>query len=413
MLLRSATAIVLAVGVAACAIHPLPENLTGVTSEVIVARVRCEARQGVREAYLTYLTGSGAEELSALLADADPPTWPTVVRQYDVKHPINYYRQLLWFGGGAIAYDFTFDMTEMNNVDPTLKGTKPMTSGTRIFGLSASADRTRHAIRDFSITDSFGGLLNIPSKECEGKLVGPNYIYPITGEIGLREMTDTFVRLWLIDKVPFSPAAEKKIASLDTKITKENTSLADKKIEESTAQQALTLIEGQPAQPSDPKIASVDSAEIAKKQARERLARAASDIQNSITTIQELKKERAQVEASKPKPKATATKSSPVLTDTFEFTTSWSATITPELQFNALRHVLRLSDGTFPVTNSRKDVHKVIVGLATADAPFSPSALPLISGFGNQQLTTAQQSAMTGVANHILRFEVLPRAFVP
>jgi hypothetical protein len=37
----------ISVGLAGCAIHPLPENVTGVTTEMIAKKIRCEASQAV------------------------------------------------------------------------------------------------------------------------------------------------------------------------------------------------------------------------------------------------------------------------------------------------------------------------------------------------------------------------------
>src|SRR5271170_2404893 len=39
-----------------CAIHPLPEDVTGVSTYNIVRQIRCEARQAIFDFAITYLT---------------------------------------------------------------------------------------------------------------------------------------------------------------------------------------------------------------------------------------------------------------------------------------------------------------------------------------------------------------------
>ena len=144
--------------VAACAIHPLPEDVTGIPTNEIVQKIRCEARSAVRD----NLNNARRQNLS------------------DV----------------AIAYNFSFDMTEINNLDPVANLSKTMHRGMFTANASGNFDRTRENIRTFTITDSFVELLTkVKDEDCRGLAEGKNYLYPITGDIGIYEMIDTFIKL--------------------------------------------------------------------------------------------------------------------------------------------------------------------------------------------------------------------------
>lgn len=57
-------------------------------------------------------------------------------------------------------------------------------------------DRSRENVRTSTVTDNFGDLVQKPMR-CDGRLVGPNYIYPITGRIGVDDVVRAFVFLSL------------------------------------------------------------------------------------------------------------------------------------------------------------------------------------------------------------------------
>jgi hypothetical protein len=194
-LLRAATAIGLAVSVGGCSIHPLPEQVTGVTTDEIVKRIRCEARDAIRRKTSDYLSfhteDPAAIALSQLLAQED--------YTFDPKLYLKLRNQpkqvLIKFGSAAIAYNFTFDMTEINNLDPAWDGIAGIPHGTFGLGATAGVDRTRHSIRSFTVSDNFASLLtNVPSTYCQARTERePNYLYPIVGKIGLDEMISTFI----------------------------------------------------------------------------------------------------------------------------------------------------------------------------------------------------------------------------
>jgi hypothetical protein len=201
--LRAVTAIALAVSGVGCAIRPLPEQVTGVSTDEIVKRIRCETREAIRlkaSAYLSRHTEDPAAiALSQSLAQEDYVFDPALFLKLS-KQPK---QELIKVGSSAIAYNFTFDMTEINNLDPTWDGIGGIPLGTFALGVTAGLDRTRHSIRSFTVSDSFAELLTaVPYSYCKARTVRePNYLYPITGKIGIKEMIDNFIDVSLFDKL--------------------------------------------------------------------------------------------------------------------------------------------------------------------------------------------------------------------
>jgi hypothetical protein len=197
--LWAAAAIGVAASVSACAIHPLPEDVTGVSTFKIVQKIRCEAREGLKENLINWLThiknDPAANELGVELQNGLPMYLfysPKVLGKLTVRVR----DKIIKFRDASIGYDFTFDMIEMNNLDPTLNLTRTLHNKTFTANPAGMFDRTRQNTREFTVTDTFMKLSEIKDDKC-GSIVaeGPNYIYPITGQIGVKEMIRTFVGL--------------------------------------------------------------------------------------------------------------------------------------------------------------------------------------------------------------------------
>jgi hypothetical protein len=194
----SGLAITLAVS--GCAIHPQPRDVTGVPTFEIVQRIRCETRQSIIDLTLIYAgtrTGDSSDDIQAretaarlsaeIASDPDASTKLSPNLFFgEVRKTLNTF----WTTG--VAYNFKLDMTEVNNADGSLNIGSLF--GRRLFGiaLQAGLDRTRENTRTFTVTDNFGELVK-GLAGCNGELVGPNYIYPITGRIGVEDMIKEFV----------------------------------------------------------------------------------------------------------------------------------------------------------------------------------------------------------------------------
>jgi hypothetical protein len=199
-----AAAIGVAVSVTGCAIHPLPDNVTGVSTFQIVQKIRCEARDALKEDLIAWLTSPKMQEhdaaaywLGQALQDGSQPLESFYSRGINNLSPLMK-ANIQTFQKTAIAYDFSFDMTETDNLDPSVDLTRPLRNQSFSATVGANFDRMRENKRTFTITDTFEVLFTkINDKYCSNIATGGNYIYPITGKIGVAEMIKTFVELTL------------------------------------------------------------------------------------------------------------------------------------------------------------------------------------------------------------------------
>jgi hypothetical protein len=98
----------------------------------------------------------------------------------------------------GIAYNFDFNISEDNNIGADIDFIKPFTHSVFTLGISPSANRKRGNERIFTSTDTFSYLLTkVPEEYCQGYIVEANYIYPITGRIGVDKIVDDFINLTL------------------------------------------------------------------------------------------------------------------------------------------------------------------------------------------------------------------------
>jgi len=150
----------LAFGSAGCSMHPLPEDVSRASTFDIVHKVRCEIWEGLR---------------------ASKPNEPAVRKIIE---------------GTSIGYDFAFRIDETSKTGtgrlefkrPSFKDEK-----TGFFlDLSASASKERHNVREFRIIEN---LKDVGDEDCAKAAKRPNHAYPITGAIGLAEVTRTYIRL--------------------------------------------------------------------------------------------------------------------------------------------------------------------------------------------------------------------------
>lgn len=213
--------------VAGCSTHPLPEDFALRDTYAIVRQIRCEARAGLEEAMVEWLTrrkrvlklqhddppGAAleAEVARRLGFPPDGSVKPADFRadpRTDISFgtlPFPQYDQAVVsrFGGAAIAYNFTFDMSEVNNLDASFDFLGILRHTVGSAALSGGLDRTRQNIRTFTLTDTFVGLLDMhdAAAYCENYVPVHNVVYPITGRIGVAEIIVAFVNLSLFSNL--------------------------------------------------------------------------------------------------------------------------------------------------------------------------------------------------------------------
>jgi hypothetical protein len=235
-----ATAAALAL-LAGCAIHPLPEDVTGVNTYHIVRQIRCETRAALRGLLFALLN-----KMASKTADwpADPNALQVLAYyQGDPEGNIEYEatkdkkgnttsivfiertidekgkpvvsrfsfsnKWLILFMDAGIGYSFDLTMSENNDLTGgTGDFVRPLPLQKFTLGIGADATRLRSNNRTFTVTDKFGDLLSKLNESksndagevphyCDGFIVQANYVYPIAGKIGVEEVVRSFLDLTL------------------------------------------------------------------------------------------------------------------------------------------------------------------------------------------------------------------------
>jgi hypothetical protein len=200
-----------------CAIHPAPEQVTGLKTEDIVKQIRCETRDAARKMILDqleFLAVKREDPIARRLYDSYSAS-PELMRDFNPDREFvgsfyEYTRAIfnLIYGAG-VAYTFDLTMLETNDLNSTTNflGTW---GATFTMNLMADVNRSRTNRRTFTITDKFTFLLrdlNFPRlgdarPYCEGHItVAPNYIYPIAGRIGMYDTVHTFLQLSVFENL--------------------------------------------------------------------------------------------------------------------------------------------------------------------------------------------------------------------
>jgi hypothetical protein len=159
---RVLAAVVLSSGLSACAIHPLPENVTGVKTAGIVHRIRCEARAAVIDV-AARIRPQNLKELQTM----------------------------------GIVYSFTLTMGETDSLMASATFQKEITNGTETLNPNLGDSLMRQNVRTFTVADTYQSLTQMDDDRCRAEPVGPNYQYPIVGTIGIDEMIHSFLTMAL------------------------------------------------------------------------------------------------------------------------------------------------------------------------------------------------------------------------
>jgi len=195
----------MSVAASACAIHPLPDDVTGVSTYTIVRQIRCETKEAIIGAAVAWLTsgraGPDAEIIGVQIRDGLRPkeTFGPGLFTGPAKRIV-----ALFFETG-VASHFELEMAETNNVGAEINLLKPFTTSRFTMGIGANADRVRQNTRTFAVTDTFKSLIQLPPHYCDSRLtggnrnyvVGENPIYPIAGRIGADRLVRDFIELSL------------------------------------------------------------------------------------------------------------------------------------------------------------------------------------------------------------------------
>lgn len=180
--------------IAACSTYPLPQQVSGSTTQQIVDNVRCEARQGLRQAVIDWLREQvkGGDVYAAQL-ESRPEAWNDIRPE---TLPRDLADLFAFYKNSQIAYAFTLQIDEYNMEEAGVGFVGNFATKRRDgLGFAGTSTRTRSVTRTFNIVDTFSDL-GITNKKlvCEGPR-SVNVLYPITGSLPIRDLIITYLKL--------------------------------------------------------------------------------------------------------------------------------------------------------------------------------------------------------------------------
>lgn len=166
-------ALSLAVFVQGCANQPLPQDITGSITSDIVARIRCEALDGIRDAAIKELNNYDdivykdltGKQLAYML-DKDRRLFNDIgAPRFKIKEldkAFDYFRK------AQITFDFTLNLNESNTQGANFDLVRTFARRIDGVGIGAKGERTRQTIRHFQVTGNFLVLATkVKSDYCE------------------------------------------------------------------------------------------------------------------------------------------------------------------------------------------------------------------------------------------------------
>ena len=191
---KAAVSLLSSFALAACAIHPHQQDVTGLPTVNIVNHIRCETRVAIQKKAIELLRNvHGDAALADTLEQHLSEAW--VVNPYTQLRPAEraFYFRYIQTG---IAFNFTFDVTEDNKAALMADPVRLITNGMAGVGLNSSGEFSREAIRTFIVSETFARLLQDTIPGCgQSPLRNENFAYPVAGSIGMAELISTFIDL--------------------------------------------------------------------------------------------------------------------------------------------------------------------------------------------------------------------------
>ena len=198
-------ATLLATPLAGCAVHPLPEQVTGQPTYHIVQKIRCEAAEAIHKLAIRALRESYLQSTLDLADDIERGRYSVTQVFGDArlhrKIDENVYRNFELFALSAVGLGFTFTMTEHNESSNGVGFGMPFVNGSFALGLGAGHLLERTNERKLTTAHTFLELYELTTPEVCGNIAAKagNLIYPIVGAVGLQEVFETF---YLLNRPP-------------------------------------------------------------------------------------------------------------------------------------------------------------------------------------------------------------------
>lgn len=181
---------IFAAGLGGCALHPIPDDVSPFSTEMIVRYGRCEMRSEIigyiNDIFQDTFTGDG---IGKLIKD-------TRGKVKDKKKLSDPEQQLLKLAKVGVVYSFDFNITEHNKAGADAGFRLPGLTSVVDAGATTALDVTRQGQRVFGTEDTWEDLITrralCPPPSLPQALPG-NFIYPLTGSIGVNRVVRTFI----------------------------------------------------------------------------------------------------------------------------------------------------------------------------------------------------------------------------
>ena len=180
---------IFAAGLGGCSLYPIPDDVSPYSTEQIVRYGRCEMRNEILD-YMVHhkiipfpFTEDGIKKQIKATQDLK-----------DKKKALSHEEELLLkLAKVAVVYSFDFNITETNKTGADAGFRLPGLTSVLDVGGTAALDLTRQGQRVFGTEDAWGDLIT-NSKLCKEFWQRPgNFIYPLTGSIGVDRVVRTFI----------------------------------------------------------------------------------------------------------------------------------------------------------------------------------------------------------------------------
>lgn len=185
-----------------CAGRPALESFLHLDTVDVVQKIRCELRDATRKQTREFLkrrSGKKPRYLSIVHAlEDDEKNYARFFEEAEKLIDAVDAEQVRRYEIASFAYEFTFEITENNDLTGGADFTELLTNGIFKLGLSGENKHERKLKRNFKLLDTFRGLATDPILDrsfCSDIATGRNHTYPITGKLDLEKTLGQFFTL--------------------------------------------------------------------------------------------------------------------------------------------------------------------------------------------------------------------------
>jgi hypothetical protein len=181
---------IFAAGLAGCSLYPIPDDVSPFSTEKIVRYGRCE----MRSAILVHINGGTIP--SEFVEDEIIEQIKSAKKKEKEKRPLSKPEvRLLRLAKVAVVYSFDFNITEHNRTAADVGFRLPWLANVADAGAAGALDLTRQGTRVFGAEFSWEDLIADTELCAEPWRRSVNFVYPITGTIGVGRVVETFINI--------------------------------------------------------------------------------------------------------------------------------------------------------------------------------------------------------------------------